>query len=309
MVITCECGSTLKLKSSLKRHLTTKKHQVFCSGNVEEKKEEPVYKVKEEKEPHYGVKQIIINLFNNNVKNVEICLANHNARHCGKEGHWLEKQFGINHSGKNEPDIYGYELKKHSRKITLGDFSASEYLFSTKRTEINAMNNWTDEMKLDRSKFIKIFGNPNPNKDNRHSWSGICVPSYNKWNFNGQMLNMNENNDIFVTYSFSKDKRRLKCRFPEFLQHDNIVIVLWKSDKMRAHIEDKFNKRGFFICKKIGDTYQKICFGRPFNYDYFISCIKNGKIIFDSGMYEGNTRNYSHFRATDFWNDLIIEEY
>jgi hypothetical protein len=50
MVITCECGSTLKLKSSLKRHLTTKKHKAFCSGNVEEKKEEPVYKVKEEKE-------------------------------------------------------------------------------------------------------------------------------------------------------------------------------------------------------------------------------------------------------------------
>jgi hypothetical protein len=79
---------------------------------------------------------------------------------------------------------------------------------------------------------------------------------------------------------------------------------------MKPHINNKFNNKGFFICKKIGTTYEKICFGSPFNYDYFIECIKNKKIIFDSGMYDGNNRNYSHFRApASFWNELIIEEY
>lgn len=43
---------------------------------------------------------------------------------------------GIKHNAKNEPDINGYEMKKSSNKITLGDFSASEYLFSGKNKKI-----------------------------------------------------------------------------------------------------------------------------------------------------------------------------
>jgi len=35
-------------------------------------------------------KNKIIELFNNNVKGVDICLDEYNKKHCGKEGHWLE---------------------------------------------------------------------------------------------------------------------------------------------------------------------------------------------------------------------------
>jgi hypothetical protein len=145
-------------------------------------------------------KQKIITLFNNNVKGVEICLKGQNINHCGKEGHWLETKMGIKHNAKNEPDIDGYEMKKSSKKTTLGDFSASEYAFSrkNKRNIINNLNNWTDEIKLSRSDFIKTFGNPNPSKNNRHSWSGSCVPTYNIWNSNGQIITINENNYIII---------------------------------------------------------------------------------------------------------------
>ena len=80
---------------------------------------------------------------------------------------------------------------------------------------------------------------------------------------------------------------------------------------MKQHIDNKFNVKGFFICKKIENKYEKICFGKPFNFAYFIDCIKNKKIIFDSGMYKGNERNYSHFRTStaEFMNELLIEEY
>lgn len=256
-------------------------------------------------------KQNIIKLFNACVKGVDICLEGQNINHCGKEGHWLETKMGIKHNAKNEPDINGYEIKKSSSKTTLGDFSASEYAFSgkNKRNNINILNNWTDEIKFSRNDFIKTFGNPNPNKKNRFSWSGSCVPTYNIWNYNGQILTINKNNDIIIYYSFSNDTRSEKINFPLFLQNDNIVIALWKSSKMKQHIDNKFNKKGFFICKKIGNTYQKICFGKPFNFEYFIEGIKNKKIIFDSGMYYGNSRNYSQFRGTGFWNELIIEEY
>ena len=253
-------------------------------------------------------KQQIIELFNNNVKGVEINLKEQNKNHCGKEGHWLENKMGIKHNSKNEPDINGYEMKISSNKTTLGDFSASEYAFSgkNKRNNINKLNNWTDEIKLSRNNFIKIFGNLNLSK-NRYSWSGCCVPTFNNWNYNGQNLIINNNNDIIIYYSFSKDKRNLEI--PIIFKNDNIVIALWKVEKMKPHIDNKFNKNGFFICKKINSKYEKICFGKPFNFEYFIECIKNKKIIFDSGMYEGNNRNYSQFRGSCFWNELIIEEY
>jgi hypothetical protein len=270
-------------------------------GNLLNKKQET-----SEVEPD---KQYIITLFNKNVKGVDICSEGKN--HCGEEGHWLEKKMGIKHNAKNEPDINGYEMKKSSRKITLGDFSASEYVFSekNKRNRINTLNNWTDEIKLSRSDFIRTFGNPNPNKNNRHSWSGKCVPTYNNWNSNGQTLTINEHDDIIIYYSYSKDTRCIKVDFPLFLQNDNIAIAVWTYAKMKPHIDKKFNNKGFFICKKIDNKYEKICFGRAFNFEYFIECIKNKKIIFDSGMYDGNSRNYSQFRGSGFWDELIIEEY
>lgn len=259
----------------------------------------------------YNAKQQIITLFINNVKGVEIYTEEQNANHCGKEGHWLEKRMGIKHNANNEPDILGYEMKISSNKTTLGDFSASEYAFSgkNKRNIINIANNWTDEIKMNRCDFIRIFGNSNPKKNNRYSWSGSCVPTYNTYNSNGQILTINENNDIIIYYSFSNDERSIKTEFPAYLKNDNIIIAFWKSDKMRMHIDKKFNVNGFFICKKIGNRYENICFGRSFNFEYFVECIKNKKIIFDSGMYEGNSRNYSQFRGTNFWNELIIEVY
>ena len=135
---------------------------------------------------------------------------------------------------------------------------------------------------ISKCDFIRTFGNPNPNKNNRYSWSGSCVPTYNNWNSNGQILTINKDNDIL---------RNIKINFPLSLLYGN--LQKWNN-----------NKKGFFICKKIGNTYEKICFGKTFNYDYFIECMKNKKIIFDSGMYDGNNRNYSNF-----WNELIIEEF
>ena len=79
---------------------------------------------------------------------------------------------------------------------------------------------------------------------------------------------------------------------------------------MKEHIERKFNNKGFFICKKTNDIYDKICFGNKFDYKLFVQYFKTGDIIFDSGMYSTNTRKYSQFRANEnFWNKLITEEF
>jgi hypothetical protein len=255
-------------------------------------------------------KQKIINLFLNNVKGINICLDDI-KNHCGKEGYWLEEKMGIKHNDNNEPDIYGYEMKKMSNKITLGDFSANEYAFSgkNKRNILNEYNQWDNKIIFSKLDFLKCFGNPNINKNNRYSWSGICVPIYNKWNTCGQILEISDNNDINIYYSYDYDLRERKINFPEYLKNKKILIVHWKHDKLEQNINNKFNIKGFFICKKLKNKYETICFGKPFNYNYFIEGIKNNKIYFDSGMYEGNRRNYSHFRSSQVWKDLIIEEY
>jgi hypothetical protein len=244
------------------------------------------------------------------VKGVEIILKSNN--HDGKEGHWLEKKMGIKCNKRNEPDLYGYEMKKESSKISFGDFSASEYLFSLKKLYIKEYNEWCDDISITKNNYIRYFGTQNEKKNNRYSWSGSCVPTYDNWNYCGQNILFNENNDLCIYYLFDKDERTTKDKLPSFLKtNKKILIAIWKKDKLEGHINNKFNKKGFFIVKKIKNTYEKICFGKPFNYEHFVENIKNKNIIFDSGMYEGNSRNYSHFRSSNvkFWNLLIIEEF
>jgi hypothetical protein len=49
--------------------------------------------------------------------------------------------FGVNHNCKNQPDILGFELKKYSKIITFGDFSATEYLYSKNHKILDKFNN------------------------------------------------------------------------------------------------------------------------------------------------------------------------
>jgi len=256
-------------------------------------------------------KSKIIEIFNNNVKNKKIDISSSNKNHDGAEGHWLEKQMGLKPNGKNQPDIHGYEMKKENSKITFGDYAASEYIFSTKKPIINEKNKWiNDKVNMTNTEFIKIFGTLKEPK-NRYSWSGSCVPTYDTWNDCGQKLIISENNDICIYYSYSKDKRELKNNFPEYLKHDDLLIVIWLKDKLSKNINDKFNKNGFFICKKNNNNcFNEICFGPPICYELFIEHIKKKNIIFDSGMVTGNSRKYSHFRGTvKFWNSLISDKY
>lgn len=244
-------------------------------------------------------KKDIIDRFNKFVRGKVIDV---HTNHDGGIGHWLEKQMGISHNSKNEPDINGYEMKKDSKKITFGDFSASEYLFTKNKKRLT--------LDMSRDNFIKYFGNKNSKKHNRWSWSGSCVPKYGEYNECGQKLDIDDENNIIALYNYKYDKRNHDVKYPELMNGD-IEIAIWLVDKMKKHIEQKFNSKGFFICYKSNNIFNKICFGKPFNFQYFIENIKNGNIIFDSGMYLGNNRNYSQFRASSksFWSQLIIEEF
>ena len=257
-------------------------------------------------------KMHIVALFKKNIVGKRFTDA-HNTRHCGSEGHWLERLMGIKQNANNVPDILGYEMKKSSTKITFGDFSASEYAFSSpvKRLEINRVNGWDFSIVINRKDFIHYFGSPNVNKNNRYSWSGGCFPIYDHWNRFGQTILVTDNNDICIYYSNSKDKRDTST-YPAYLKKDNILITIWMASDISARVNNKFNVNGFFICQKDKTgIYNKIQFGNAFNFDTFIECFKKREIFIDSGMYETNTRNYSQFRSRNavFWQRLIVEEY
>lgn len=246
--------------------------------------------------------QRIVRRFNRNIKNKPI---NFYKTHHGSEGHWLETKMGLRTNGNNRPDIFGFEMKKASRKITLGDFAASEYIFRPKKV----LKKYNKNLDISRDEFIKTFGTPKKDKNNRYSWSGSCVPTFGQYNDYGQKIIINKTNSIYIIYRHTKDlyidQKPSWCKESDF-----IVLAYWDKNILREKIEKKFNNNGFFILSKENDVYTTIQFGHKITYEKFIENVKNKNIFFDSGMYEGNTRMYSQWRSkSSFMNSLIYRSY
>jgi len=258
-------------------------------------------------------KQKIIDLFSNNVKGKKADTLGHNQKHDGKKGHWLEQQMGVKANASNSPDIYGYEMKNQtsSGKITFGDWSADEYIFQHGRPKKNHDTN--KKYAISKNRFLEIFGKPNEKKKGRVSWSGTPCPTYiNQYTPYGQILKIDKNINIVIFYSYSEDKRENKNKIvPIDMQKEDLVLAKWYKDSIKKKLEDKFNQQGWFTCKMDkNEIYTSIHFGNPMNFENWIELLEKGIVFFDSGMYYGNSRNYSQWRAsTAFWNSLIVESY
>lgn len=265
-------------------------------------------------------KEIIIQKFRQNIKGRSSDTSGRNEGHDGREGHWLEEQFGIEANANNSADIYGYELKNQTTsKTTFGDWSANRYIFAYDKFMHLFMGETIIEK---RDSFLSMFGQSNPRKGGRYSWSGTPCPKIGDYNTYGQKLEVTESKDIIAIYSFSKDQRNNKENIiPEELQIENLILAGWfgknspstqNADKcLKLKLEDKFNDKGWFTCKKNSSgVYERICFGKPINFDSWIELVERGIVFFDSGMYQGNPRPYSQWRANNsFWDSLIVEEY
>ncbi|UPK52888.1 MvaI/BcnI restriction endonuclease family protein (plasmid) [Bacillus sp. H8-1] len=269
---------------------------------------------------HITDKERIIALFKESVKGRHPNTSGRNINHDGKEGHWLEKQFGVRHNADNKPDLYGYELKNQTTsKITFGDWLANRYIFK-EPSYLHLFNGDTATER--RDSFIKIFGKPNLQKGGRYSWSGEPCPKIMRFNKFGQILEITPEKDIVVIYDFSQDQRKDKSTIiPIELQNSRVELARWfgerlpssedKGTPLKFKLESKFNDKGWFTCKKdISGAYKEICFGDPINFDTWIELVEQGIVFFDSGMYEGNSRFYSIWRTDNpFWDSLIVERY
>jgi len=245
----------------------------------------------------------IVRIFNKNVRDKIIDTSSSNINHDGKDGHWLEKQMGIAHNRATEPDLLGFEMKNAtSGKTTFGDWSADYYIFKN------------PESKLTRTEFIRTFGKPNAAKEYRYSWSGSPIPTVNhNSSYNGSRLVIDDTtNNISIVYDYSNDPRTDKHLIvPEHLQIDNIILAQWLGTSLARNLERKFGQGGWFKCYKNSEgVYNRIAFGEPITFENWISWVKKGIVFFDSGMYDGNLRNYSQWRANNsHWDSLIQRSY
>ena len=247
------------------------------------------------------IREKIIKLFMKNVYGKTPDITGGNPKHDGKKGHWLEKQMELKPNASNTPDLWGYEMKNETTgKTTFGDWSPNYWIFRDK------------EYNMTRDGFFRIFGKPNPLKNNRLSWSGTPIPTIDGVNSFGVKIVIDEDDNISFVYSYSKDTRKNKSKIvPKKLKEKEHTIARWNAKGKKSlseKLERKFNQSGWFKCLlgKNG-TYDRIVFGGPMNFNAFIKFFKNGKIIYDGGMYQGNDRPYSQWRAPNaFWNSLVI---
>ncbi len=95
------------------------------------------------------------------------------------------------------------------------------------------------------------------------------------------------------------------------MQINNLILARWENNTMKKRVESKFNDKGWFKClqNNLG-MYTSIQFGKPITFESWIDLVSEGVVFFDSGMYQGNNRPYSQWRAlNNFWDSLIIETY
>ncbi len=247
-------------------------------------------------------KRLIIELFNRNVRGKCADISDANSSHDGSEGHWLERQMGIAPNANNDADLFGYEMKKQTKsKTTFGDWSADYYIFRD--------NGKYPKFSRD-DHFLPVFGKPNVEKNNRYSWSGEPCPKISGYNSFGQRLIVSSDDNIIAEYSYQYDQRPEKNKIVSInMQVENLRLAQWSKKNLKEKVNNKFNQNGWFRCEKNSQgVYQSIAFGKPINFESWIGLVKKGIVFFDSGMFQGNTRNYSQWRANnDLWDSLIID--
>jgi hypothetical protein len=259
-----------------------------------------VAKISKKNDPK-KIKERIIERFFKDVRGNKEDTSGSNKGHDGKGGHWLESQMGIKHNSSNTPDIDGFEMKNHTTsKTTFGDWSPNLAIYKGRNRVMT------------RDLFLQVFGTPNPEKNNRYSWSGKPCPKIDTYNSCGQILIVDKIGNIFAIYSFRKDQRANKSKVvPRDMQKDELILAEWSAERMKIKVERKFNKSGWFKCIKNKDgIYVNIVFGNPINFQTWIDGVRKGLIFFDSGMYQGNPRPYAQWRASNkYWDLLVTEKY
>ena len=268
----------------------------------------------------------IIEIYKKKVHGKKPDITKMSKTHDGKKGHWLEDTMGSKRDASNTPDLLGYEMKTGRSKTTFGDWGPDYFIFRDEEKFPNLIGKkGRDKIKLWQTNkdaiFLKAFGIWRKTTDEGwggngyYSWSGTPSPSHLTKGFNsfGQSLIVNGNNSISIIYCYSKDEREDKSKLvPSKFQIENLRLFRWSEKWIKDKVENKFSVHGWFKCIMKKGIFSEIIFGKPIRIQNFLGWIKNGDVIFDTGMKERRPNGTDRFRnqwraSSKFWKSLAVE--
>lgn len=263
-----------------------------------------IEKIEEKVEPSKNIedgKKEIITRWEKNVKGKQFDTSSKNEKHCGKEGHCLEEAMGIKPNGKNEPDIFGYEMKCDT-KVGVTTFVDKEPdYFNIKGESFKGISRVANKSK--REELWNNMYRQNTRKKDEKRIGGWKIKKYD---VDGQKMIVKDDNSLEIIYNYNHDTREYKdeCLDDYYKNGKDHIICKWEKKTLEEFINRKFNQNGFFICNK-----DKICFGKPISFNMWIQGVKDGIIYYDGySSIDGRWRGC--FRANNkYWHSLITEEY
>jgi len=248
-----------------------------------------------------SAKKEIIRRWEQNVKGKQLDISSKNEKHCGKEGHCLEEAMGITPNGKNEPDIFGYEMKNDTKVGVTTFIDKEPDYFKIKDEKFTGISR-----KSNVDKKEQIWNNMYRQNTRKKGEKRIGGWKINKYDMDGQKMIITDDNSLEVVYNYNYDTREYKdnCLYDYYRNGEDHIICKWDKKTLEEFINRKFNQKGFFICKA-----DKICFGKPISFDMWIQGVKDGVIYYDGySSIDGRWRGC--FRANNkYWHSLVIEEY
>ena len=282
-------------------------------------------------------RQNIIDHFHNNVLGRYPKDSELKSSHKGKLGHWLESNLGGRIDADGDADLNGYECKVESKKTSWGDWGAPYRIFCDRSYKLFCETHAYKNMWI----LCKSLGVERVHdKDGVYfSMSGKHIPKYiNDQTYIGLSL-IEEDQDIYMKYSFSEDKREDKdILTPNELKKDNLVIYKWhgtnrsfdlfKKDvidnnlpidvtleglkasvSLEERIRRKFGIHGMVIGMHDKDRgFYGLKFLKSITYQDWLSFLKEKNVIYDTALTSRNKRPYNQWRSPAKFMKTLEEE-
>ena len=282
-------------------------------------------------------RQDIIDQFHKNVLGRYPKESELKTAHKGNLGHWLESNLGGIIDANGDADLSGYECKVESKKTSWGDWGAPYRIFCDKSYKIfNKKNAYENMWFLCKSLGVERVHD----KDGVYfSMSGKHIPKYiNDQTYIGLSLT-EEDQDIYIKYSFSEDKRDDKdILTPNELKKDNLVIYKWhgtnqsfdifKNDVINNDLPIDVTLEGLKasvsreerIRRKVGihgvvigmhnqnNGFDGLKFLKSITYQDWLSFFKEKNVIYDTALTSRNKRPYNQWRSPAKFMKTLEEE-
>lgn len=282
-------------------------------------------------------RQDIIDHFHKNVLGRYPKESELKTAHKGNLGHWLESNLGGIIDANGDADLSGYECKVESKNTSWGDWGAPYRIFCDKSYKIfNKKNAYENMWFLCKSLGVERVHE----KDGVYfSMSGKHIPKYiNDQTYIGLSLT-EEDQDIYIKYSFSEDKRDDKdILTPNELKKDNLVIYKWhgtnqsfdifKNDvinndlpidvtleglkasvSLEERIRRKFGIHGVVIgMHNKNNGFYGLKFLKSITYQDWLSFFKEKNVKYDPSLTSRNTRPYNQWRSPTRFMKTLEEE-